>query len=888
MDGQFAVLDQSKALEVMDDKKSQGFERYLIRKDGIAFIQLEPTTVIGEAKLRFEFDQHRTETIRARLQPGARDWILVGLLEGTLGYNDVSGNLQTFRDNDLDDDTYTEGRTAFYAKGLVQGQWLLTAAYDTDKDTGDRLKEQIDPNRFYTLYGDGTEQRYDAQSNSKLYLKVEREAFSALWGDFDTGWDDTELTRFNRTLNGLQVNQYGEKWEVGGFASSTENAFIYDQIQGDGTSGVYQLSQQNLLINSEQIRIVTRDRFHSLEIVEEAALTRYLDYTIDYDEGTIVFKQPIPGQDFNLNPVYIEAEYEVKTDSSNDLVAGARIAYRLDDQDSRVGLTYLKDGTEGREGDLVGMDLRLDLPGGTSLYAEAATSDTDINGSAYAYLMEAQHQSENLAGRAYLREQETAFGLGQQAPTDGGTREFGVEGDYLLSEQMTLRAEMYRQEDLAGGGHRTVMESQALYQLGDAHVATGLRSISEETANGEVRDGNQATLGVNQSFLNNRLLLRGDAELELGDDENTDFPYRTIFGAEYVVSDKLTVVGEQEFTWGETRDTQDTRIGVKARPWVGGDISSLVQRELTENGERVFATTGLLQQWQFSDVWRFDFGADRVQTIKSEEAADNADDLLYNPNLPPASGSVNNDFTALFGGVGYRQAAWDASMRLEYHHGDQADKWNYLAGASKQLAEGKVTSGSLSARYEELQDGSQRNQVDLRWGIAWRPTGSTWMLLNRLDLVFDEQKNDSFDTRSRKLVDNFNANIKPAFGGQLSLQLGLKYVVDNIDGDEYDGVTALYGLEYRRNFNPRWDWGVQGSVLQTFNADVYQYSTGVSIGHSPFDNTWVSLGYNVAGFEDSDFTGADYTAQGPYLKFRMKLDQTHLEKFVGFVGQSRD
>ena len=65
---------------------------------------------------------------------------------------------------------------------------------------------------------------------------------------------------------------------------------------------------------------------------------------------------------------------------------------------------------------------------------------------------------------------------------------------------------------------------------------------------------------------------------------------------------------------------------------------------------------------------------------------------------------------------------------------------------------------------------------------------------------------------------------------------------------------------------------------------MFRYSTGFSVGHSVFDNTWVSVGYNVTGFEDDDFVSAEYTAKGPYLKFRMKLDQSHLDRFLGFVG----
>jgi len=35
----------------------------------------------------------------------------------------------------------------------------------------------------------------------------------------------------------------------------------------------------------------------------------------------------------------------------------------------------------------------------------------------------------------------------------------------------------------------------------------------------------------------------------------------------------------------------------------------------------------------------------------------------------------------------------------------------------------------------------------------------------------------------------------------------------------------------------------------------------------------VNLGYNLVGFDDKDFSQANYTAQGPFVRFRFKFDQ---------------
>jgi hypothetical protein len=38
------------------------------------------------------------------------------------------------------------------------------------------------------------------------------------------------------------------------------------------------------------------------------------------------------------------------------------------------------------------------------------------------------------------------------------------------------------------------------------------------------------------------------------------------------------------------------------------------------------------------------------------------------------------------------------------------------------------------------------------------------------------------------------------------------------------------------------------------------------------------------GFEDADFSQGDFTAQGPFVKFRLKFDQ---ESLKGILGKSR-
>ena len=73
--------------------------------------------------------------------------------------------------------------------------------------------------------------------------------------------------------------------------------------------------------------------------------------------------------------------------------------------------------------------------------------------------------------------------------------------------------------------------------------------------------------------------------------------------------------------------------------------------------------------------------------------------------------------------------------------------------------------------------------------------------------------------------------------------------------------------------NKTFDIGVHGSALESFKSGVSNASLGADVGITFMKNVWVSVGYNVQGFNDKDFDDSHYLAQGPYLKFRVKFDQ---------------
>ena len=858
--------------------------RYAVGRDGIARIRLQPTTRSGKVVVRLLLDG-REEEVQAWLRPEAREWILVGLAEGTAGYNAASGNMEQLDAADTEEDFYKEGRLAFFAKGKIKGSWLLTAAYDSDKDRDDpdnRLFQTIDPESYYTLYGDTTQQQYEAASIRKLYLKIERDRFYAMFGDYDTGLTVTELSRYSRSFNGLKSEYSGDRFGYSLFATDTRQAYVKDEIQGNGTSGLYYLSRRNIVTNSDKVTIETRDRFRSEIILSSVSLTRFVDYSIDYDSGSLFFKSPVYSRDAAFNPIYIVVEYESENASDDSYTYGGRGSTKLFDDRIEVGATYIHEGPDNAEGDLGGLDAQVDLGKGFKVKAEVSSSRKDESGeeiSGEGYLAELTRRTADFDGRVYYRELGEGFGLGQQNGSESATRKVGGDAAWRFKEQWTLAGEAYRSDNLATHAQRDLAEASLVYRNPHNTLSLGARTAEDKYDDGSADRSTQLLAGASRMFFDNRVQLRLNHEQSLfGDNDSVDFPTRTIIGADYKVAEPVTLFAEHEITRGESQDTQSSRVGFKATPWNGGQVGTSVGRESQEEGSRLFANLGLFQNWQINSRWSVDAGLDRSQTIQNEDHAP------FDTDVPTAAGA-SEEFTAATLGLGYKAEQWSWTGRVESRWADTQDKWGLISGIAGEVRRGLGLSAGARVFHTETDAGEETLDGEVRLSMAWRPKNTTWIVFDRLDYKFESCDDAAGDIDARRIVNHFNANYKPADRLQMAFQYGAKYVFDTIDQQSYTGYTDLTGLEARYDLTSEWDVGLQASLLHSWNAGQMDYRTGVSVGYTMFKNAWVSLGYNFTGFDDEDFSAADYTAEGPFAKFRLKFDQKSVREMVDWFGR---
>jgi hypothetical protein len=108
---------------------------------------------------------------------------------------------------------------------------------------------------------------------------------------------------------------------------------------------------------------------------------------------------------------------------------------------------------------------------------------------------------------------------------------------------------------------------------------------------------------------------------------------------------------------------------------------------------------------------------------------------------------------------------------------------------------------------------------------------------------------------------------------QVSYQYGSKYVQETIDQDDYRGYTDLIGIEGRYDITTSWDVGLRASMLHSWGLDQKSYGSQASVGYNAAKNLWISIGYNFEGFNDRDFSRAEFTSRGFFVKLRMKFDQ---------------
>lgn len=345
-------------------------------------------------------------SFRRNLSIADNDWFYIAVADLTVGRDRTSGPAPIVMNDTqhYNNETWVDGRGAFYLKGKIKGEYLLTASADTreqpfshlftnfqSKDPNYLLR-RIDPNRYYPVYGDDSTITDDAPTQGKFYVKLEKDSSYVMWGNFQTRWTGTELTQYSRGLYGANAvwdskdtTTYGEKnTSINAFVAEPGTLQSREEFRGTGGS-LYYFRNMDITEGSERLWVEIRDKDSGL-VIQRTPLTPAQDYEINYLQGRVTLRAPLPSvtdgstlvqtSTANGNPVYLISTYEYvpglsKIDGSS---IGVRGSHWVNDH-LRIGASLYRQGESAQDQKLKGIDTTLRYKPGTWLKAELAHSE---------------------------------------------------------------------------------------------------------------------------------------------------------------------------------------------------------------------------------------------------------------------------------------------------------------------------------------------------------------------------------------------------------------------------------------------------------------------------------------------------------------------------------
>lgn len=432
--------------------------------------------------------------------PELRDMLAVGLIDGIISKRSLSSSaVSPSRFNDGFERDIVRwsrsfnqgkanvgGRAAMFLKGTIRGDALLTAAYDSDKDTRARLLRDVNPEEFYPVYGDSSVRNFDARSSDRLYVRIDQQKSYVLYGDFATGdgfsqmagggsvanLQQRKLGQYNRTATGGR-GHYEKDGIVGNaFAINDSLKQVIEEYSANGTSGPFAVRNNNAIENSEKIEIVVRDKNQNGNIVRVTQLQRFEDYSFEPFSGRILFKQPIAALAANGDPQSIRVSYEVDQGGEKFWTLGADGQVQLGKVVS-LGAAVVEDKNPLSPYKLHSVNAGLRFGEHSMLVVEVArTTSTSYSAGGNIYTtpsgqsgelrdevsgnagrIELQHKDDKLDARAYWSRSDTNFN-NTAAGITGGRGEAALKAGYKLSTDVTVYGEAIRSDERSTDARR--------------------------------------------------------------------------------------------------------------------------------------------------------------------------------------------------------------------------------------------------------------------------------------------------------------------------------------------------------------------------------------------------------------------------------------------------
>ena len=876
------------------DSREPGVQVFV--ENGRAEFLLTAPQTPGQAIIRVHSGQQKTETTLDFL-PDLRPMIGAGLIEGVLNFRKLDSRalqpvrkqdsfeqeITTFARTSADGKRDAAARSALFLKGRVQGDYLLTLAFDSDKQTKERLFRDIQPDEFYPVYGDAAPRGFDAQSTSKLYVRIDKNKSYLLYGDFTTQTisDSRKLGSYSRSLTGLKQHYEDSNVVVDAFASHDSTRQVVEELRANGTSGPYVLATFNAVENSEKVELLIRDRNQPAIVLKSTFLARFIDYEIEPLTGRILLKAPLPSLDPVFNPQSIRVTYEVDQGGPQFLVAGVEGKLKLTDH-IEVGGIAVVDRNPLDPATLRGVNATVRLTEHTVVTSEIVKSDKRSVGSGNGKRLEIRHEDGNLQAQAYAATTDVGFD-NPGAFLSRGRAESGGKLTYKLDDKTLIKAEALRTEDKVSGAQREgeyvsverSVSEHVRVEVGVRHgsgnsepvpllptAGTGVTAGTAVTAVAAPTEFTSVKAKVTAQ-LPSMPALGGYVEYEQ-DIKHADRHVAAV-GGDYQMGNIGRIYARHEFisslsgpyALNGTQAQNASVLGIDSTYMQDGHLFSEYRIRDAFSGADTEAAIGLRNLWRVAPGLGISTGFERVRVL---------------------SGIGTNEATALTLGLEYTDnPLLKISTRLELRNAQTSKSIFSSIGAAAKLSNDwtALTRNAFALTRNQGTLSGERLQERLQAGVAYRDTSSDQF--NALGRVEHRVENDDTQTgislkRTVELI-ALNGNYQPVRPLVMSLRFARKWVTDRSNNLSSKYNATLVGARATYDINNKWDLGLVGNVVTGGGVSTRQQSLGVEAGYLLATNLWLSAGYNIFGFRDDDLAGADYTNRGLYIRLRFKFDE---------------
>jgi uncharacterized repeat protein (TIGR01451 family) len=784
------------------------------------------------------------------------------------------------------------GRAAFYFKGTIKGEYLLTTAYDSDKNTKQRLFRDIQPEKFYPIYGDSSLKSFDAQSTQRFYLRVDKEKSYLMYGDFMTADSDNparKLSQYSRSVTGVKTHYENGDFSATAFASRDSLSQGILEIPANGTSGPYKLNTNGATLyeNSEKVEILVRDKNQPSIILEVLPLSRFSDYAVDPLAGEIFFKGPVASIDANLNPRSIRVTYEVQKGGKEFWMAGAETRLKVADF-LELGASYVRDENPQKKSQLMGATALVKLGDKTTLTGEVARTNTSadttglssnsgigylsqnsatLSGEGWAERVQIQHTGEDLKADAQVTHSSKGFN-NPNAGFSAGRTEATANATYKLTDSTGLKGQaIYSKDNMNGSGTRAGLLAVIEHSFNEWIKAEfGVRAAHETSIAAQPTSigttpndlvAIRAKIGSKLPWIDG-----ADVYTEAEQDVlNTDRRMLAV-GAGYLLNDKTRLYGRYQFisslsnsnySMNTTQQNNVAVIGIESAYSTDGRLFSEYRIRDAINGRESQAAVGLRQTWTLFDGLKVGGSFETTRAFAGLAGSDSTAITALAEYTADPQYKVTGSLEARFASMGN---SYLNTLGLAYKIDDD---WSLLARNSFSLQETRADHSALWRTRQQI-------------GLAWRQVvDNRWNALGRYEHRL-EKKTGGIDAYSQDShIFSTHVNYQPhrdvITSGRYAVKLSQQ--TQNAIKSHFLG-HLLYG-RVTWDFLPDWDVSVQAGMMADKMA--LQYAQGLELGYQAVSDLWVSAGYNFRGFDGGDLKGMDYTSQGFYVRMRYKFDE---------------